>query len=196
MTRRRYAPDEVRRALEIHAVNNGRTSTTRTMLDEAGLDVDLRTIRRWVSRDHVDLYAQIRRELEAHIRENGAERMRGLLTQAMDVSEEAMRQISEALKRGELKPTELPKALQSSMVAGGIAVDKDLIMTGNPNQIVGSRPATTDDLVRELESVGIKVILGGKPIIDVNAHDTAPAALPEHVEGADQGKDPSSTTEA
>lgn len=196
MSRRRYAPDEVRRALEIHAVNNGRTDTTRKMLDKADLDVDLRTIRRWVSRDHVDLYAQIRRELETHIRENAAERFRDLYNQAADLSEEAMRQMAEALKRGELELRELPKAMQSAMVSAGIAVDKDLILTGNPNQIVGNRPTTTDDLVRELESVGIKVILGGKPIIDVNARDTAPVALPEHAEGDDPGKNGVKSDEA
>jgi hypothetical protein len=188
VAKRHYTPDEIRRSLEIYAVAAGHQATVRKMLKEAGLTVDPRTIRQWIARDHVDLYGQIRRELEAQVRENAAERMRSLYTQAADLAEEAMRQTQEALRRGELKPTEIPKALQTAMVSAGIAIDKDLVLTGNPNQIV-QHSADVGDLVRELESVGIKIVVAGQPVIDVNARDSAPPGLPEPVATEESGKD-------
>jgi hypothetical protein len=186
-----YSPQQKRIALEILAANSKMTEPTRRMLDEVGLnDLRVDTVREWARRGHKDEYDQIRQELEAWIRTNTAERFRAITSMAHDVQEEGLRQIKAALQRGELKPTEIPRALQPAAVAAGIAIDKSELLSDRPTERVSH---DVGDLRRELASVGVTIIMPGEPeqtrprAIDVQTRQ--PEALPVAVDGKDEGKD-------
>lgn len=187
----RYTEDERRIAMRIHAAASGRRDIVEEMLRAEGLTMGVRTVTHWVSR-FPDEYDSIQNEHRAYVRSKAEEEIRGVTTLALEVVGESLRQSRDALARGEIAPKDLPATAKAGMVSVGISVDKSELLSGNPTQI--TRGADTEDLKRELASVGITVILPGSEdrtpaALDVQARE-APAGLPEHVgrEDADDAR--------
>lgn len=193
ISRRRYTPDEVRQALEIHASVNGREDLVGKLLKDSGLTMTTATVRDWATRRHRDEYADVRQGIQTHIRINASDRFKATTSRALDVVDESLRQIGEALKRGEIDPKNLPKVAQQAAVSAGISVDKSQLLDGEPTEIVG---ATGDmgDLIRSLGAVGMTMIVGG---VNVTAQANDPnlttidvqSKRPALVRGDDQDDD-------
>jgi hypothetical protein len=151
-------PDEMRLALTVYASQNGRADLVEPMLKDLKLSIPLKRLRSWVYRDRRDEYEQIKQEYDAYVRSQAVDGFRAVASLATEVSGEAMRQLNEALKRGEVSLKELPKAAASAMVTAGIATDKGELLSGNPTTRVAH---DVDDLTRDLASVGITIVMPG-----------------------------------
>lgn len=154
----RHTPDERRQALVVFASQNGRRDLVEPMLEQLGLDINIRTLQGWAYRRHADEYAQIKQEYDAYIRSQAADNFRSVAGLATEVSSEALRQIKAALEKGEVTLKELPKAAASAMVTAGIATDKGELLSGNPTERVSH---DAGDAARELASVGITILVPG-----------------------------------
>lgn len=154
-----YTEEERRQALVVYASQNGRAEVVKPMLAELGLGhIPIRTLQSWAYRDRRDEYEQIKQEVAAYIRSQAADTYRSIAALASDVSHEALRQVADALGRGEIALKDLPKTAREAMLAAGIATDKGELLSGNPTSIVKT---DVDDVRRELAAVGIQIIVPG-----------------------------------
>lgn len=152
-----YTLEEKRQAMVIHVANLGRSELIEKQLAQAGLKVPLRTLRAWIQRDR-DTYLQIKQEYEAAMRTHMAEGFYGTADLAVEVGREALNQMADALRSGEVTLKELPRYAQSAMIAAGVATDKGQLLSGQPT----NRTETSiEDLKGELSSLGIQIVVGG-----------------------------------
>jgi hypothetical protein len=192
MAKARYTEEEVRTALRVYASVNGRADLVKKMLAAEGLDMKPSTVRDWATRRHRDLYLDVRQGVQAFVRAHDADRYRSVVSLAHDVMEESLRQSMEALKRGELKPEQLPGIAQKAAISAGVSTDKSQVLDGEPDSIVRT-PSDVGDITRELAASGIHLIVAGvdrtaPDAIDVQVKQPEPVALPV-AQVDDDGKD-------
>lgn len=172
-----YSEEERNQALVVYASQNGRAEVVVPMLAELGLGhIPMGTLRSWVHRDRRDEYEQIKQEVAAHVRSHQADDYRAAAALATEISHEALRQVKDALQRGEVSLKDLPKTAREAMLAAAVATDKGELLSGNPTSIVKTG---VDDVQRELAAVGIHIIMPGggneHPVVTVSEVPALPA---------------------
>lgn len=173
-----YTPDERRKAMRIHASQNGRRDLVEKMLRAEGLTMSTNTVRVWATHRYKDEYLEIRQEQDAYVRANAEEEIRAITSLAASVVAESLRQAFEELKRGAIDGKELTKVAQQAMVSLGISVEKSELLSGRPTQRIGS----TGDITSELAAVGIQIVMPGQPerkpdVIDLPVRRALPEAV-------------------
>lgn len=146
-----------RQAMAVYAFVSGREKAGVKLLKEAELEIPWGTVRSWVTR-YRDEYAQVKAEVDEHARSMMADSHRRLATLAMESEEEALKQVAVLLERGEIKPRELPKLMQSLGIVAGVHTDKSELMSGHPTSRVAG---DLGDIKKALDAAGIEVILEG-----------------------------------
>jgi hypothetical protein len=147
----KHSPEDIDAALLAFAATGGNASRASRLLKERGIDVSTSTVTKWAERTYPDRYMQIAATHGAELDRVLAEQARGIAMRASEVERLAIDNTEEALKAGEVKD---PSAVARNMsVTKGIAVDKTLVLTGRPAQIVEHRSAA--DLIKKLEKLGI-----------------------------------------
>lgn len=144
--------------MAVYAFVSGREKAGVKLLVEADLKIPWGTVRSWVTR-YRDDYAQVKAEVDEHARSIMADSHRRLATLAMESEEKALEQVAELLQRGEIKPRELPKLMQSMGILSGIHTEKSELLSGHPTSRVAG---DLGDLKKALEAEGIEVILEGE----------------------------------
>lgn len=177
-----YTEEERRQALVVYASQNGRAEVVKPMLAEVGLGhIPIRTLQSWAYKDRRDEYEQIKQEWAAYVRSQAADTYRSIAAVASEVGHEALRQLADALARGEIALKELPRTATEALKAAGIATDKGELLSGNPTSIVKT---DVDDVKRELAAVGIQIIVPGADPQTIDVQAKPVPALPVGAEPA------------
>ncbi len=157
-----YTAQEKRQALTVFAMVSGSADLAGRMLAESGLGhIKVSTVQQWAYRSMREEYAQIKGEVDGHVRSQFADNYRQGAALHLEVSFEAARQMKVALEEGKISYRELPKLAQQAMLAAGIATDKGELLSGNPTSNVKT---DMEDVQREAAALGITVIVGAPPV--------------------------------
>jgi hypothetical protein len=125
-----YAPAEVDQALLTLALNGGNGDRTHEELKAAGLEIPARTLRDWRNSPR---YSEIQAKHAPEIRKHAISRFQeGALLNLQLARAASLQALTEA-EAGELK--DAGKTLQNATIAAGVAVDKALLLNGEPTEI-------------------------------------------------------------
>lgn len=158
--------DRVQLGLTILALCRGNSVTASSQLQELGHEIADSTLRVWRTRDHVDLYEQIRSKRAPEVERTVINDARDLALEYAELERLAIQKTTQALEQGTLKDPSA--AFKNASIAKGVNVDKMLVLDGRPDTIVDHR-RTRDVLFAELERDGL---------IEGTAQDITDAAFP------------------
>lgn len=160
--RRVYSQADIDGALAIFALASGRVPEVERMLEQAGLDVPIATLRTWCYKRHRERYQQISAEVETHRRAQLADQHMRLAHQSAELVEEAARLLKARLENPEeIETKDLAKVLREAANATGMHTKSQQLLSGRPTAIIENR---FDDIRRILaERHGIRVLVKGEP---------------------------------
>lgn len=128
-------------------------------------DASARSIRRW--RDsHGEEYERVRRDLAPQIEATVLAECHATAVRLGEIERLAAEKLAIALENDQIPAKDLPSALQRLTTAKAINIDKILVMSGRPTQVVEHRSAA--ELVRRLARLGA--------VIDGSAEEVTEAA--------------------
>lgn len=160
---RKYSVEEIDLGLAAFALEAGIGKQVEKVLEEAGLDIPLATVRNWAYKVHKDRYQRISVEVEEQMRTRLKDQYHRLATISADLSEQLLDRIKAILDDPDSKVElrDLAKLLHEAGWAGGVATDKLQILSGRPTQIVEH---DFTQIERALAEKGVRLTLGqGRP---------------------------------
>lgn len=132
-TRRTYTTEDVESALQLLCLRNG---SPKQVEHETGIDCD--TVRYWRDRKHADRYQQIRTEVFPKLHAKIAAMHEDIARAALEKQREGL----DRLNLDDIRPADMPAALQKLSIVGGVATDKAWMGRDKPTVITENRSGT------------------------------------------------------
>jgi hypothetical protein len=153
ITRRRYSPEQIDRALLELAIC-GTSTEARRRLAAQGLQVSDRTLRDWKQVRYPDRYRQIAEQHARQVEDVIVQQARETALFAGHVERSALAAELKAIEAGKVR--DHSASARNASTVKGINVDKLLTLSGRPSQVVEHRQA--DDLLRKLAVIAPGVV--------------------------------------
>ena len=146
-------------------------------LEEKGLKIPRTTLQKWSQSQHVERYAELRREVMPRIHDRMARESEDLAIEYGEAERKTLERYLQVVP--ELKPAEAAGAARNMATSRGIATDKALLLHGRPNQISEHRPI--EETLKALSRLGAKVTLPTGHVFEgsadeIEANDQPPPA--------------------
>lgn len=154
-TRGTYAPEEIERGLMEVALCGGNARRASRELEEKGLKIPRTTLQKWSQSQHVERYAELRREVMPRIHDRMARESEDLAIEYGEAERKTLERYLQVVPV--LKPAEAAGAARNMATSRGIATDKALTLRGQPTQITEHR--SVDETLKALARLGAKVTL-------------------------------------
>jgi hypothetical protein len=129
---RRFTEDEVTRGCLVLALNGGSVQKAKRQLAGEGFPVSDSTLAKWKDSPG---YLKVRETHARKVEEGLVDNYRAVAVRSIELQ---MKATEQAIGEADAKTLKDPgRTAQSAAVAGGIAVDKVLLLTDRPTEIVG-----------------------------------------------------------
>jgi hypothetical protein len=139
---RRHSMDTIELALNVLAIEGGRTQRAHEILAGQGIDVPKQTLSSWKLDSHADRYHQISTDVSLHRAERIANQAEEVALLAGQLERDLLKDLQ--AHRADLKPAEIAGAIRNVTTTKALNMDKVINpIRGRPSTITETRDANT-----------------------------------------------------